>query len=39
MSYGYDSSVAFSRSEVELGDIAVDLLDRLDGEWGTREVI
>ena len=39
MSYGYDSSVAFSRSEIELGDVAADLLDRLDGERGTREVI
>jgi hypothetical protein len=31
MSYGYDSFVAFSRSEIELGDVAADLLDRLDG--------
>ena len=34
MSYGYDSQVAFSKSELELGDIAADLLDRLDGERG-----
>ena len=34
MSYGYDSQVAFSKSELELGDVAADLLDRLDGERG-----
>ena len=39
MSYGYDSLVAFSKSELELGDVAADLLDRLDGERGTPEVI
>ena len=39
MSYGYDSLVAFSKSELELGDVAADLLNRLDGERGTPEVI
>ena len=39
MSYGYDSLVAFSKSELELGDVAADLLDRLDGERGTPKVI
>ena len=39
MSYGYDSLVAFSKSELELGDVAADLLDRLDCERGTPEVI
>ena len=34
MSYGYDSQVAFSKSELELGDVAADVLDRLDGERG-----
>ena len=38
MSYGYDSLVAFSMSELELGDVAADLLNRLDGERGTPEV-
>ena len=32
MSYGYDSSVAFSKSEIGLGDVAADLLNRLDEE-------
>ena len=39
MSYGYDSLVAFSKSEIELGDVAADLLNRLDGERGMSEVI
>ena len=39
MSYGYDSLVAFSKSELELGDVAADLLDRLDSERDTPEVI
>ena len=39
MSYGYDSSVAFSKSEIELSDVAADLLNRLNDERGTREVI
>ena len=38
MSYGYDSFVAFSKSEVELRDVAADLLDRLSGERDTSEV-
>ena len=38
-SYGYDSSVAFSKSEIELCDVARDLLNRLDDERGTPEVI
>ena len=38
MSYGYDS-VAFSKSEIELGDVAADLLNRLNDERGTPEVI
>ena len=39
MSYGYDSSVAFSKSEIKLGDVAADLLNRLSDERGTHEVI
>ena len=39
MSYGYDSSVAFSKSEIKLADVAVDLLNRLNDERGTHEVI
>ena len=39
MSYGYDSSVAFSKSEIQLADVAVDLLNRLNDERGTHEVI
>ena len=39
MSYGYDSFFAFSKSEIELGDIAADLLNRLNDERGTQEVI
>ena len=39
VSYGYDSFVAFSKSEVELGDVAADLLSRLSGERDTSEVI
>ena len=39
MSYGYDSLVAFSKSELELGDVAADLLNRLDGERDTPKVI
>jgi len=37
MSFGYDSLVAFSKSEIELGDIAADLLNRLDIERDTPE--
>ena len=39
MSYGYDSAVAFSKSEVKLGDVTADLLNRLNDERGTSEVI
>ena len=39
MSYGYDSFFAFSKSEIELGDVAADLLNRLNDERGTQEVI
>ena len=39
MSFGYDSFVAFSKSEVEISDVAVDLLNRLHGERDTLEVI
>ena len=39
ISYGYDSSVAFSKSEIKLADVAVDLLNRLNDERGTHEVI
>ena len=38
MSYGYDSTVAFSKSEIKLVDVAADLLNRLNDERGTREV-
>ena len=39
MSYGYDSTVAFSKSEIKLVDVAADLLNRLNDERGTPEVI
>ena len=39
MSYGYDSFFAFSKSEIELDDIAADLVNRLSDERGTQEVI
>jgi hypothetical protein len=39
MSYGYDSLFAFSRPEIELGDVAADLLNRLNDERDTHEVI
>ena len=39
MSYGYDSFVAFSKSEIELDDVAADLLNRLNDERDTPEVI
>ena len=39
MSYGYDSFVAFSKSKIELGDVAADLLNRLNDERDTPEVI
>ena len=39
MSYGYDSSVAFAKSDIELGDVAADLLNRLNDERDTPEVI
>ena len=39
MSYGYDSFVAFSKSEIELSDVAADLLNRLNDERDTPEVI
>ena len=38
MSYGYDSPVAFAKSD-ELGDVAADLLNRLNDERDTPEVI
>jgi hypothetical protein len=38
MSYGYDSLVAFTKSEIELRDVAADLLNRLKGERNTSEV-
>ena len=39
MSFGYGSLVAFSKSEIEISDVAVDLLNRLNGERDTDEVI
>ena len=39
MSFGYDSLVAFSKSEIEISDVAADLLNRLNGERDTTEVI
>ena len=39
MSFGYDSLVAFSKSEIEIRDVAVDLLNRLGDERDTNEVI
>jgi hypothetical protein len=39
MSYGYDSLVAFSTSEIELIDVAADLLNRLNDERDTSTVI
>jgi hypothetical protein len=39
MSFGYDSLVAFSKSEIEISDVAADLLNRLNGERDTPEVI
>ena len=39
MSFGYDSSVAFSKSVITLDGIAADLLNRLDIERDTREVM
>jgi phosphoribosyl-ATP pyrophosphohydrolase len=39
MSYGYHSLVAFSKSEIELDDVAADLLNRLNDERETPEVI
>ena len=39
MSFGYDSLVAFSKSEIEISDVAADLLNRLNGERDTAEVI
>ena len=39
MSYGYDSFVAFSKSEIALEDVAADLLNRLNDERDTPEVI
>jgi len=37
MSFGYDSLVAFSKSEIEISDVAADLLNRLNGERDTPE--
>ena len=39
MSYGYDSFVAFGKSEIELADVAAGLLNRLNDERDTPEVI
>ena len=39
MSYGYESSAAFGKSEIELTDVAADLLNRLNDERGTPGVI
>ena len=39
MSFGYGSLVAFSKSEIEIGDVAADLLNRLSIERDTDEVI
>ena len=39
MSYGYDSCIAFSKSEMGLSDVAADLLNRLNDERDTPEVI
>ena len=38
MTFGYDSLVAFSKSEIEIRDVAVDLLNRLNDERDTNEV-
>lgn len=38
MSYGYNSSVAFSRSMAGIDEFAEDLLDRLDSERVTVQV-
>ena len=38
MSYGYDSFSAFSKSEIELGDVAAVILNRLNDERGTHKV-
>ena len=39
MSFGYDSFDAFSKSEIELDDIAADFLNRLNDERDTPQVI
>ena len=39
MSFGYDSLVAFSKSEIEISDVAADLLNRLNDERDTPEVV
>jgi hypothetical protein len=39
MTYGYDSKVAFSKSDTEINDIAADLLARLQGERDTEQVM
>ena len=39
MSFGYDSLVAFSKSEIEISDVAADLLNRLIGERDTPAVV
>ena len=39
MSFGYGSLVAFSKSEIEIRDVAADLLNRLHDERDTNEVI
>ena len=39
MSFGYDSLSAFNKSEFGIGDVAADLLNRLDDERDTPEVI
>ena len=39
MSFGYDSLAAFSKSEIEINDVAMELLDLLDGGRDTSEVI
>ena len=38
MSFGFDSEVAFSKSEIETSDVAADLLNRLNGERDTEVI-
>ena len=38
MTYGYDSTIAFSEATAGIDDFALDLLNRLDGECKTPKV-